>query len=229
MRIIPRSPLIVIEGMDGSGKKTQTQRLVSYLHSNGLSAQSTDFPQYEQNFFGRMTRKYLDGAYGDPLAIHPELASLLYAGDRYESSHRIKQWLNEGHIVVIDRYYTSNLIHQGAKMEEDQLEDFIQKIEYLELELYKIPKPDLVIFLHVEPAISLQLIESRGNPIDGHENLAHLKIAEQRCQYLAKKLDWQTIECMQEGRMRTVEAIGEDVVNLLSSRMSIPSLPMATC
>ncbi len=225
------SKLIVIDGIDGSGKATQAKLLVERLkrrrHSSRLAGSPSDkdkninveyfnFPQYENNFFGKMIRQYLAGDFGKPTEIHPRLASILYAADRWESKTKLEQWLAAGKTVVVDRYYTSNLIHQGAKLPPEQLDEFINWINELEFNIFKIPKPDIVIYLHVPATVANQLITARGQGHDGHENVAHLKTAEQRCLYLAKKLGWTKIECCDNLKLLPVEEISEKIWQALN-------------
>jgi len=201
--------LIVIDGLDGSGKATQTKILVNRLKTEGHEAETLDFPQYTQNFFGGMVRQYLDGKFGPATKVDPRLASLLYAADRWESSEKIKQWLAADKIVILDRYYTSNLIHQTPKLEEAEIDDFISWIEKMELEIFKIPKPDLVLYLHVDAQTSHNLIAKRGQGHDGHDELEYMKLTEKRCQFLTKKLGWRTVECCQTGQILSIEKIAQ--------------------
>src|SRR3989339_1553988 len=157
-----KAKLIVIDGIDGSGKATQTKLLIEKLQSEQIPTETVDFPQYQNNFFGGMVRQYLDGQFGVPTTIDPKLASVLYAADRWESSQKIYNWLKENKTIILDRYTTSNLIHQGAKMTEDKLDEFIVWIDQLEFKTLQIPQPDLVIFLHVDAKTSYNLITKRG-------------------------------------------------------------------
>lgn len=203
--------LIVIDGIDGSGKATQTEILVQKLKSNGLPVETMDFPQYTNNFFGQMVRRYLNGEFGPAIEVNPYLASILYAGDRFESASAIKDWLNEGKIVVLDRYYTSNLIHQGTKFSDSEINEYISWNEKMEFEVFKIPKPDLVIYLHLPAEIAYELISKRGQGHDGHDTLEHMRTAQNRCQYFAKKLNWKTVECFTKNEIKNKEEIAKDI------------------
>ena len=107
---------IVIDGTDGSGKATQTKLLAEKLKKSGRKVKTIDFPQYENNFFGKMVGRYLSGEFGKSSEVSPYLASILYAGDRFEEKETIEKWLNEGFVVIADRYASSNQIHQGGKI-----------------------------------------------------------------------------------------------------------------
>ncbi len=207
--------LIVIDGIDGSGKATQVELLKQKYISEGKEVETLDFPQYTQNFFGGMVRKYLDGAFGQPTTIDPHLASVLYAADRWESSEQIKQWLVDGKTVILDRYYTANLIHQSTKLSADQLENYSQWLEKMEFDTFKIPRPDTIIFLHVDAQTSYDLIVSRGQGNDGHEQLDHLQKAEASCLYLAQKNNWDLIKCCKDGKILPREEIAEAIWNLV--------------
>lgn len=202
--------LIVIDGIDGSGKTTQTKLLAENLKKAGNPVEFFKFPNYD-SFFGQMIKQYLNNEFGPATELNPKLISLLYASDRWESSTKIKKWLSEGKMVILDRYYTSNLIHQGAKLEDKELDEYIKWLEKLEFEVFKIPRPDLVIFLRVDALTSLNLIEKRGEGMDGHDTLEHLQKAEKRCLEMAERLNWKTIECFAAGYLLSIEDIAKKI------------------
>src|SRR3989338_8650304 len=206
-----KGKLIVIDGIDGSGKATQTDILVKKLKAENIAVETLDFPQYQQNFFGAMVRQYLDGKFGKATEVDPHLASILYALDRWESADKIRQWLTAGKTVVLDRYYTSNLIHQGAKLEKKEIDDFVGWLHRLEFEILKIPKPDLIIYLHLKAELAYDLVTKRGLGHDGHDTLEHMEKAEQRCLSLAKKLNWSTIKCFENSRIKGIDEIAAKV------------------
>ena len=107
--------LVVIDGPDGAGKRTQVTMLVDWLRKNGFAAETMAFPQYETNIAGQLIFQCLAGKHGDFLALDPRIASVLYAVDRFESKAVLDEWLKNDHVVVLDRYITANMIHQGAK------------------------------------------------------------------------------------------------------------------
>lgn len=118
--------LIVIDGGDGAGKATQVSLLVKRLRDEGHKVETLDFPQYTQNHFGKLLRQCLDGKRGDFMAVDARIASTLYAADRFETKPRLEQWLQEDKIVVLDRYVSANMMHQGAKIDDpEKLEDFL--------------------------------------------------------------------------------------------------------
>ena len=113
--------------------------------------------------------------------------------------------------MVLDRYYTSNLIHQGAKLEKKEIDDFVGWLHRLEFEILKIPKPDLIIYLHLKAELAYDLITVRGRGHDGHDTIEHLKKAEQRCLDMAKKLNWVTIECSAGDQPKKIDDIANNV------------------
>ncbi len=141
---------IVIEGLDGSGKSTQVKLLSDYLNSKNIKTQFIHFPTPDSEIFGELISKFLRGELGKLTEVNPYLVALIFAGDRYNLAGRINLWLKQGIHVINDRYVYSNIAYQCAKCsdekEADELMDWILKLEY---EYFKIPKPDLNIFLEV--------------------------------------------------------------------------------
>src|SRR5258705_6310223 len=117
--------LVAIEGIDGSGKGTQTQLLRDRAHQDGLTCAVFWFPQYQSNAFGRAVGKYLNGAYGRAEQVPPQLAALLYAGDRYAARNELCAALTSHDLVICDRYVPSNMAHQAAKLPPEVRPEFI--------------------------------------------------------------------------------------------------------
>ena len=110
-----RGKLIVIDGTDGSGKATQVDLLVEALKKEGRKVKVVDFPEYYSNFFGKFVGHCLSEQHYNFVSVHPKIASVLYAADRFEGKGKIEKWLKEGYTVVANRYASSNQIHQGGK------------------------------------------------------------------------------------------------------------------
>ena len=209
-----KSQLIVIDGSDGSGKKTQVALLRERLLKSGKNVRSMAFPQYS-SFFGELVSNYLLGAFGTISSINPRMVSLLYALDRYGAKDELNGWLDEGNIVVLDRYVESNMAYQSAKLEKHKWDSFIQWIEELEFSQLKVPKADLVIYLHVPVRISQQLIDGRpdkeyldGKKKDIHEqDTSYLKKVEEAYLWLAGKRGWHTVSCVRDGAIMPKEEI----------------------
>lgn len=207
---------IVIDGTDGSGKTTQFNLLVAKLRGQGHQVEVADFPQYNTKSAG-LVEEYLSGKYGAADEVPPKLASIFYACDRYDASFKIRQWLNQGKIVVTNRYVSSNMGHQGGKI--PNLEDrkkFFEWLFDLEYNIFNIPKPDISIILHVPSLIAQELAKQRhredwsGKTIDIHEeDLEHLQNAEQVYLEIASLPGFTLINCAENDAMMLPEKIHE--------------------
>jgi dTMP kinase len=142
--------LFVIEGVDGSGKSTQLKLLSRFLNRKGYSCEFLHFPRTDAPYFGELIARFLRGEFGSLNEVDPYLVALLYAGDRRDASEKIRDWLNNNKIVLLDRYTYSNIAYQCAKIDDlnaqDKLMNWILKLEF---EHFAIPKPDLNLFLDV--------------------------------------------------------------------------------
>lgn len=214
-----RGKLIVIEGLDGSGKATQADLLLRRLKRAGYKTAAADFPQYDSAFFGAMVGQYLRGEFGRATKVNAYLASLLYAFDRWEAKPKLVKWLSEGRIVVANRYTTSNALHQTAKLkshsERKQFLTWLAKVEY---KILGIPKPNLVCFLAVPHSVSRRLAEKRGTrgyigkKLDGHEkSRKHQQNAWGNAQRLIRSQGWKRINCVQNSHLLSRTEVGERV------------------
>lgn len=215
--------IIVIEGTDCSGKETQTKLLEKRLKERGKKCIRFDFPNYKTP-----TGKIVGGAYlGKPeigpclfeegaVNVDPYVVCLYYAADRKYSLPEIQKYLDQDYNVILDRYTTSNLAHQGSKIhEKDERFNMYQWIDKLEYWLLKLPKPDKTIFLHVPYENTLELKKNRKD-IDEHEkSIDHLKHAEESYVELAELYNWSTIECIKDGKLRTIEDISDEVLKIV--------------
>ncbi len=214
--------LIVLDGADGAGKATQTRLLVDRLSAEGYVVHTLDFPQYTQNHFGRLLRECLDGKRGDFIATDPRIASTLYAADRYESSATIREWLEAGAVVILDRYVSSNMLHQGAKIfDEEELSNFLTWLDAMEHGIFAIPRPDVIVYLDVPFAVRKKL---KAEAVAAGKHGAEVKVdqAEANDQHQqdseenAKRLvalhnEWRTVVCVDGETLLTREAIHEQV------------------
>ncbi len=142
--------LFVIEGIDGAGKSTQMKRLGDHLVSKGYDCEYLHFPRTDAPFFGELIARFLRGEFGNLNEVDPYLVALLYAGDRKDASDKIRSWMNEGKIILLDRYVYSNVAYQGAKVDDlYQRKRLISWILSMEYNHFCIPKPDINIFLDV--------------------------------------------------------------------------------
>lgn len=213
-----RGKLIVIEGGDASGKGTQVALLTSRLLSEGYMVTQMNFPQYENNHIGKLLRECLDGRRGDFLRLDPKIASVLYSVDRLESKNHIEKWLNEGKHVLLDRYSTANVFHQGAKV-SDQHERFetMHWIRHLEHDVLKLPVPDKIFTLPVSAAIRAELRRqqnrTKGRMIDlADQNQVHQQLVDIALADLPSVYDnVEEIRTMDGDTLRSPEAIHEDI------------------
>ncbi len=142
--------LFVIEGVDGAGKSTQIKMLQDFFRDMGHRNEYLHFPRTEAPYFGELIARFLRGEFGSLNEVDPYLVALLYAGDRKDASVRIREWLSEGKIVLLDRYTYSNIAYQCAKLNDISSQNKLMKwILSLEFEHFGIPRPDLNIFLDV--------------------------------------------------------------------------------
>src|SRR5579862_9364677 len=152
-----RGKLIAIEGIDGSGKRTQLDLLAQALEARGLEAYRISFPRYE-SLFGKLVGEYLNGDFGPMEAVDPHLSAVLYAGDRMEAKPAIQAALSSGKIVLADRYIASNLAHQSARVPAERREEFIGWVKRLEYGAYALPVEDLVVYLRLPVAEAHRLV-----------------------------------------------------------------------
>lgn len=214
--------LIVIEGLDGSGKATQSSLVYEALARQGKPVRKVSFPAYESQS-SALVKMYLAGDFGkDPGDVNAFAASTFFAVDRYASFK--SQWAKfyeEGGIVIADRYTTSNAVHQCSKLPRDQWDPFLEWLFHFEFQLMGIPAPDAVIYLRVDPAVSQKLMTQRyqgdESKKDIHEsNLDYLARSREAAEYCARKLGWKTVSCTENDTMRTIQAIHEEVMGLLN-------------
>lgn len=213
--------LIVIEGLDGSGKATQAELLCNSLKQRGERVQKISFPNYNSDS-SALVKMYLDGQFGkDPGDVNAYAASSFYAVDRYASYK--KDWgrfYDEGGVIVADRYTTSNAIHQCSKLPESSWNEYLNWLFDFEYKLLGIPAPDTVIYLKVDTAISQSLMTGRydgdESKKDIHEgNLDYLNRSRAAAEYCADKLDWKTVRCVADGKMRSIEDIHKEIMSLI--------------
>lgn len=213
--------LIVLEGLDGSGKATQTDLLWKYLQKTGHKVQKVTFPDYESPS-SSLVKMYLSGEFGtDAESVNAYAASSFYAVDRYASFRtNWGSFYNEGGLILADRYTTSNAVHQCAKLPREHWDEYLYWLFDFEYNKVGIPKPDLVIYLDVDPDVSQKLMTGRyhGDEAkkDIHEkNLAYLEHSRASAQYCVQKLGWTRIQCSQNGAMRTREEIQQEIQSLV--------------
>ena len=215
-----KGKLIIIEsGSDASGKATQSKKLYERLINEGYNCMKITFPDYDSES-SALVKMYLRGEFGsNPNDVSPYVASTFYAADRYASfKTKWEKFYNEGGIIISDRYTTSNMVHQAAKMDEEEKEKFLNWLWDLEFNLYGIPEPDQVIFLDVDPMVSQQLMKNRLNKITGEEekdihesNEEYLVNSYNNSLKIADKYSWNKVKCTEGTALRTIDDIHEEI------------------
>ena len=213
--------LIVIEGLDGSGKGTQAELLTERLRQQGGAVRKVSLPDYASDS-SALVKMYLSGQFGtDPADVNAYAASTFYAVDRFASFKRDwGKFYADGGIIVADRYTTSNAVHQCSKLPREQWDGFLAWLFDFEYRLLGIPTPDAVIYLNVDPAVSQRLMTGRyrgdESKKDIHEgNLGYLQRSREAAAYCSRKLGWREIACCENGEMRSISAIGEEIFRQL--------------
>jgi len=221
--------IIVIEGTDGSGKQTQTAILRKRLENEGYKVFSTSFPNYPSDSSAAV-RMYLNGEIKqDASEVSAKAASVFYAVDRYITYKKeIEEVYKDGkHVILFDRWVSSNIIHQGAKLlssieqndsEEYELKKFISWLEFLEYSDLQIPRANITFYLNVPIDYTIKLRENRANKITGGEkqdihesNIDYLKLASKAGMMAATSLNWNIVECVQNDKMRSIEEISNEI------------------
>lgn len=231
---MPKGKFFVFEGIDGSGKSTQSNLLAQALSKNGYKIEKIDFPQYGKASAG-LLENYLKGFYGTSKEVGPYRASIFYACDRYDLSFQIRKWLNEGKIVISDRYVVSNIGHQGGKLigNKKSWTKYIQWLHDLEYNIFKIPKPDYTFILKISPALSMEKSNKISDDAKKQKRIAYLgndkkhDIHEKDKKHLADALksymavakkypkEYKIIECEKQGEFLPINAIHEKILKLI--------------
>lgn len=212
--------LFVIEGLDGSGKQTQTELLTKRLCDENIDVRHVEYPNYKSDS-SALVKMYLRGDFGtNPDDVDAYVSSTFYAVDRYASyKTEYESFYKGGGIVLADRYTTSNMVHQASKIkDEKEKEKYLAWLWDYEFNLYKIPIPEKVFFLDVKPEVSKALTENRPNKITGeskkdiHErNYEYLISSYENALMLCEKYSWERIDCTEGGKLRSIEDINDEL------------------
>ena len=213
--------LVAIEGIDGSGKGTQAGLLTERLNNLGYRATSIQFPRYSSTRFGEAIGDFLNGRFGTLESVHPQLAAVLYAGDRFESLDVLQKAISDHDIVVLDRFTASNFAHQAAKLQGEERRRLIEWIDTVEHDVFGLPRPDLNILLDISSGWSRELV-SRKDERDYTSEEADIQESDQpyldrvRACYreiAATRAAWAVVECLgDDGDLRSVDAINDDIL-----------------
>ncbi len=217
-----KGKLIVIDGTDGSGKATQTDLLIKRLKKDGRKVKVIDFPRYYENFFGAFTGHCLSEQYYNFLKVHPKIASIPFAADRWQSKEKMESWLKDGYVVIANRYVSANQIHQGGKISDTRKRNsFIKWLNEMEYEVFGIPRPDVTFYLSLPIEVVLKILKHRESSQmkrkylkknkDVHENdREHLENSIKSALWLAKtQKNWAKINCSEDGEIFSREIINE--------------------
>lgn len=216
--------LIALDGVDASGKETQTGLLYDRLLSEGIAARRLSFPAYDCPS-SALVKLYLSGKFGTrPEDVSAYAASTLFAADRF-ATYR-SDWHRDyeaGKVIIADRYVSSNMIHQASKIEDkEEKNDFLQWLYDFEHHIYQLPVPDMTIFLDMPVEYGMKLMRQRKNKADGgaaidiHErDTAYLRRSYDNALYIANQYHWETIHCVQNKIIRTQQEIHEEIYQKL--------------
>lgn len=213
--------LIAIDGLDASGKMTQTELLKDLLEDMGVPYRYLSFPTYDDDYSSHVNM-YLKGRFGDdPEIVNPFAASSFFAADRYCSF--MLDWKKDyesGKIILANRYTSANAVHQLSKLNPEQYDEFLGWLMDYEYNKLSIPKPDAVVYLCVPPEVSEKMIQHRcdetGAEKDIHENnKKHLENSYRAALYSSEKLGWIKIDCAKDGSLKSREEIHNEIVERL--------------
>lgn len=212
--------IIVIEGVDSSGKATQSKLLYDRLSNSGKDVVSVEFPNYKSQS-SAVAKMYLAGEFGtNPSDVSPYAASTFFAVDRFASVRgEWKGYFSDDKIIIADRYTTSNMVHQASKIsDDDEKTKFLDWLYDFEYNVLSLPKPDLVIFLDMPVENARELMRDRANKFDNsavkdiHERSeSYLQKSYDNACFVANKYGWKHIKCAVDGKVRTIDDISEEI------------------
>ena len=215
--------LIVIEGIDGSGKSVQAELLRDNLKERGFSATMLDFPDYE-SFSGAMIGDYLNGRYGPPLEVDPRFCALMYGLNRFEQADTLHRALDNYDAVILNRYTHSTYSYHSCKLPVEQRATFLKWLEELEFDVFGLPRPDLTVLVSITPEKSLELLARKGDrdyvegdagTLDAHEKEERIRRGsfEAYREMLAASEKWRVVDSLdQAGEIRPPREIARDVL-----------------
>lgn len=218
--------LIVIEGLDGSGKSTQLELLYDTLIKSGVDCKSVSFPDYESDS-SALVKMYLSGKFGKrPDSVNAYAASVFYTVDRF-ASYKTSwgEYYNRGGTVISGRYTTSNAIHQTSKLEKAQWKPFLDWLYDFEYNKIGIPKPDMVIFLDMPVNVSQKLLTGRYSGDekrkDIHESdIEYLNSCRDAAYFTAEYSGWTIIPCAESNVPRSISDIANDILSAVKNIIS---------
>lgn len=210
-----------LEGLDGSGKTTQTELICKRLQEDGIDFRQIKLPDYDSDS-SILVRKYLAGDFGKNAGdVNSYAASVLYAADRFASY--TEKWgadYRAGKLIFADRYTPANALYQMTKLDKSEWDSFLEWLFDFEYEKIGIPAPDKVIFLDMPVEVSQRLMTSRygGDETkkDVHEaNVEFLNACREAALYAAEKYGWSVVNCAENGEPLPIEVINDEVYKIL--------------
>lgn len=216
--------LIAIDGVDASGKQTQSQLVYEKLLAAGINVRLVSFPAYHSDS-SVLVKMYLNGDFGSkPEDVNAYAASTFFAADRFASFRRDwKQDYDNGYVIIADRYVQSNMIHQASKLKPEEKKAFIDWLYDLEYRVYGLPQPDVTIFLDMPPEKAAELMAERANKIDQsstkdiHErSVDYLKASYDNALQIAGGFGWKHVSCTYKNGIRTIEDINNEIMNIVT-------------
>lgn len=217
-----KGKLIVIDGLDGSGKSTQAQNIYNILKEKNDKVLLISYPDYEKPS-STLVRMYLDGEFSENADdVNAYAASSFYAVDRYASYKQYwEKYYNDGYIIIAGRYVSSNAIHQMVKLPKSEWDGFLEWSSDYEYNKLDLPKPNKVIFLNMSRKVADQLIYNRYNgdesKKDIHEsNMEYLEKCQETAQYAALKQDWVVVNCCDGENAFSIEKITKDILSAIN-------------
>lgn len=231
-----RAKIIVIEGTDGSGKETQSKKAEKYLSDKGFKVKRFSFPVYNSPTGKIVGASYLgkpelgESVFPETSAyVDPIVSSLYYAADRrYNFLKEIEEEIYKNDYIILDRYTTSNMGHQAGKAktkkEKDKILNFIEKLEF---DLCELPRPDIVVFLHMPYEATIELRKDRASGDGNENNPEHLINAEKTYLYIAKKYNWKNINCIKTKKytslndIKSIDEISLEVIDTIKNVKTI--------
>ncbi len=212
--------LFVIDGTDGSGKQTQFKKLQERLNDENIEYRVVSFPNYDSPS-SSLVKMYLSGEFGEHAKdVSPYIASTFYAADRYATYKKyFEDYYKEGGIILADRYTTANMVHQAGKIaNKEEREKFLKWLWDFEFNLYGLPVPTKTFFLNMPPDYAMHLMENRENKFtheakkDIHErDKSHIVDSYNAACDLVDEYDWYEVKCVQDGKIRTIDDIHEEI------------------
>ncbi len=217
--------IVAFEGIDGSGKGTQSQILSAKMSAKGIENSLYSFPNYKGTSFGLEVGKYLNGGFGSMDSLPAEFPSILYALDRFEMKKAILSDIKNGANIIFDRYVPSNIAHQSVKLPENQQKTFSDWVKRLEYNILEMPQPDAIIFLDVPPQIASKMVEKKEKRVytdavkDIHEeNNEYLNKVYKKYKEMAIDEGWIIIPATDGENLIDKDIIAKNIIISLSQK-----------